>query len=205
MVDRVVVPLGRYLHVDHAEAARERRQGLLVGGRGEDVFAEEVRVFADVLRRIAVGIDRYEQHAWTHRWRKRSPGFFGLTKALQGGGADIGTVREAEEDQRPMAFHRRRRDRAAVGCVELVRCQRARCREQGDRAHRWHCDGGRWRVVLLRGPQTEAGGDRSDEDVQGRMVDRAAHVRARHMRRRNRSEVHRRIIPGRAVILVRPR
>ena len=62
-----------------------------------------MRVLAGAGRRIALGIHRHEQHARTVRRGQRGPGFFGHAQALKRGRADVGAMREAEENQGPVA------------------------------------------------------------------------------------------------------
>src|SRR3546814_1467510 len=75
-----------------------------VRGCGHAVAMEGVRVLADAVRVVALGVEGDEQHARAGRFWQRFPLLLRLRQFGQRGRADVGAVGETQEHQGPVAL-----------------------------------------------------------------------------------------------------
>ena len=119
VIDRVVAVAGWLARVDEPERVRQARELLVAAGRGDEILVEVADVFRQLPGRVARRIDRDEieadlvGNAIGRELRER------LLERCKCRRTDVGTVRVAEERDRPAAFPVGPRQRVAVGALQV--------------------------------------------------------------------------------------
>src|SRR5690606_8780405 len=108
----------RHLHEHQRQRAREVLERGDVGGRGKGVAVERVRVLADAVGGVALGVDGYEQDPRAGGVGQRLPLALRLRQLRQRRRADVRAMGEAQEHDGPVATELAGHERGAVGLAQ---------------------------------------------------------------------------------------